>query len=153
LKLSSPTIWPGKPIPAVHTCEALDQSPALKWEGTPDGTKSLALICDDPDAPGGTWIHWVLYGIPATATALPENIDKTETVKSPVGVRQGLNDFERVGYNGPCPPPGKVHHYRFKLFALDVELNLPARPTSQQIEGAMKGHILGQGELVGTYKR
>jgi Raf kinase inhibitor-like YbhB/YbcL family protein len=119
LTLSSPTIQPDKPIPAQHSCQGDNISPALQWSGVPAGTKGFALICDDPDAPGGTWIHWVIYGIPATATALPEKIAPTETVSAITGAKQGRNSFDNIGYGGPCPPPGNPHHYHFKLYALD----------------------------------
>lgn len=140
-----------QPMPVKHSCEGADVSPALKWEGAPAGTKNFALICDDPDAPGGSWVHWVIYGIPAGTTELPENVAKSEAV---AGMKQGVNDFGNVGYGGPCPPRGHgVHHYHFRLFALDNELNLAARVTRKQLESAMKGHILAQTELVGTYRR
>jgi Raf kinase inhibitor-like YbhB/YbcL family protein len=148
--LSSPSFRQDQTLPAKHTCEGADASPALKWDGAPAGTKGFALICDDPDAPGGTWTHWVIYGMPAGATELPENVAKTDTAS---GAKQGMNDFGRIGYGGPCPPPGKLHHYHFKLFALDVELNLAARVSRRQLEYAMRGHILGQVELMGTYRR
>ena len=153
-------------MPAKHSCEGADASPALKWEGAPASTKSFALICDDPDAPGGSWVHWVLYGIPASTTELPENVAKVDGVASvdyevtsqsvvkSAFANQGMNSFGRVGYGGPCPPRGHgVHHYHFRLYALDTELNLAPRLTRQQLEAAMKGHILAQTELVGTYRR
>jgi Raf kinase inhibitor-like YbhB/YbcL family protein len=149
-KLSSPSFQNKQPIPAKHSCEGADTAPGLQWAGAPSGTKSFALICDDPDAPGGSWVHWVIYGISAGKAELPENVAKTDTV---AGMKQGMNDFGRVGYGGPCPPPGKAHHYHFKLFALDTELNLAARVSRKQLEYAMRGHILGQVELVGSYRR
>jgi Raf kinase inhibitor-like YbhB/YbcL family protein len=152
MKLSSPSFEAGKPIPAKFTGEGADVSPALKWEGAPAGTKSFALVCDDPDAPADTWVHWVIWNIPATATELPENAEKKETVLG--GARQGMNTWPRLGYNGPMPPRGHgPHHYHFKLYALSAELSLPAKTTRKQLEEAMKGHVLAQAELVGTYER
>jgi hypothetical protein len=138
-------------MPANHSCDGVDASPALKWDGVPAGTKSFALVCDDPDAPGGSWVHWVIYGIPAGASELPENVAKTDVV---AGLKQGVNDFGRVGYGGPCPPRGHgAHHYHFRLYALDADLNLAPRLSRRQFEAAMKGHVLAQTELVGTYQR
>ncbi|MGD0061432.1 MAG: YbhB/YbcL family Raf kinase inhibitor-like protein [Verrucomicrobiia bacterium] len=151
---SSPSFRNKQPMPAKHSCEGEDASPALKWEGAPAGTKSFALIADDPDAPGGTWVHWVAYAIPASATELPESIAQTDTIAAPAGLKQGMNDFGRVGYGGPCPPRGHgVHHYYFRLYALDAELNLAPGVKRHQLDAAMKGHILAQTELVGTYQR
>lgn len=138
-------------MPARHTCEGADASPALKWEDAPAGAKSLALICDDPDAPGGSWVHWVIYGIDAGKTELPEGVEKSDTT---AGMKQGVNDFGKPGYGGPCPPRGHgVHHYHFRLYALDVELNLAPRVSRRQLEAAMKGHVIATAELVGTYRR
>jgi Raf kinase inhibitor-like YbhB/YbcL family protein len=149
--LSSPSFKQNQPMPAKHSCEGADASPALKWEGAPTGAKNFALICDDPDAPGGSWVHWVIYGIAAKTTELPESVAKTDSVS---GAKQGMNDFGKVGYGGPCPPPGHgVHHYHFRLYALDTELNLAPRVTRRQLESAMKGHVLAQTELIGTYQR
>jgi Raf kinase inhibitor-like YbhB/YbcL family protein len=149
--LSSPSFQSNQPMRAKHSCEGADASPALKWEGAPAGAKSFALICDDPDAPGGSWVHWVIYGIPAKTTELPESVAKTDSVS---GAKQGMNDFGKVGYGGPCPPPGHgVHHYHFRLYALDTELNLAPRLTRRQLDSAMKGHVLAQRELIGTYQR
>jgi Raf kinase inhibitor-like YbhB/YbcL family protein len=150
MKLTSPSFENQQPIPAKHSCEGKDMSPALKWSDAPAGTKSFALIADDPDAPGGTWTHWVIYGIPTGTTELPENSTDSDTTG---GAKQGMNDFSRIGYGGPCPPPGKVHHYHFKLYALDTELSLAARVSRKQLEYAMRGHIIGQAELIGTYRR
>lgn len=151
LKLTSPAFAEGQPIPAKYTGDGPDVSPPLQWSGVPAGAKSLALICDDPDAPVGTWVHWVLYGLPASATELPENVPPQETL--PSGARQGVNDFGRVGYGGPAPPPGKPHRYYFKLYALDTELNLKPKATKQELLRAMQGHILAEGQLMGTYQR
>ena len=153
-KLSSTSFRHNQPVPAKFTCEGQDVSPALKWENAPAGTKSFALICDDPDAPAGTWVHWVIWGIPATATGLPENVAKTESVPA-LGAAQGENSWPRLGYSGPCPPPGHgVHHYHFKVYALDMEKPaLQPRATKQQLEEGMRGHVLAMAELVGTYQR
>jgi len=139
-----------QPIPPQYTCDGADISPPLTWNNVPPAAKSIALICDDPDAPAGTWVHWVVYGLPPAIDSLPENVPKTDTI--PGGGIQGKNDFQRVGWNGPCPPGG-THRYFFKIYALDIMLNLPAGKTKTAIEKAMKGHILAQGELVGTYTR
>ena len=154
LTLSSPSFRNNQPMPAKHSCEGADASPALKWEGAPPATKSFALICDDPDAPGGSWVHWVLYGIGGSKIELPENVAKTESVAALGNAKQGVTDFGRVGYGGPCPPRGHgVHHYHFRLYALDTDLNLSARATRRQLEAMMHGHILAQAELVGKYQR
>ena len=141
----------GSEIPQKFTCQGSDISPALSWSGAPAGTKSFALIADDPDAPAGTWVHWVLYDLPASTTQLAENVPKTE--KGPGGGTQGMNDFKKSGYGGPCPPPGNAHRYFFKLYALDTSLNLKPGASKADLEKAMKGHILAQAELMGTYKR
>jgi Raf kinase inhibitor-like YbhB/YbcL family protein len=138
-------------IPKKYTCDAQDLSPPLRWNDPPSGTKSFALISDDPDAPGGTWVHWVLYDLPAETRELKEGVPATETLSD--GSKQGLTDFRRVGYGGPCPPPGSFHRYVFKLYALDTPLRLPPRQTKQQLLKAMEGHLLAQGELIGRYKR
>jgi Raf kinase inhibitor-like YbhB/YbcL family protein len=151
LELTSPAFRDGESIPTKHTCDGEDASPPLKWSGIPNGAKSLALICDDPDAPAGTWVHWVLYDLPASVNELPEGIAASET--TPQGAKQGLNDFQRVGYGGPCPPPGKPHRYFFKLYALDATLDLGPRGAKSDVVNAMKGHTLAEGQLTGTYKR
>ena len=151
LELTSSAFKEGDSIPTRHTCDGEDASPALRWSGVPAGAKSLALICDDPDAPSGTWVHWVLYDLPTSASELPEAVPASEV--TPQGAKQGTNDFRRLGYGGPCPPPGKAHRYFFKLYALDQLSNLKAGATKAQLETAMKGHILAEGQLMGTYKR
>ena len=148
MKLTGPSFENQQPIPAKHTGDGADASPALKWEGTPSSAKSYALIVDDPDAPGRTWVHWVIYNI--GATELPEGVAKSDEV---AGAKQGVNDFGKVGYNGPAPPRGSKHRYFFKLYALKGELDLKPRATKAQLEAAMKGQILAQAELVGTYER
>jgi Raf kinase inhibitor-like YbhB/YbcL family protein len=138
-------------IPKKFTCMGADVSPALAWTDPPQGTRSLALIMDDPDAPVGTFTHWLLYDLPATAENLPEGLAKAEEV--PGGGRQGRNDFGRLGYGGPCPPPGKPHRYFFRLHALDTVLNLKPGAGRGEIERALQGHILAQAELMGTFRR
>jgi hypothetical protein len=150
-ELISPAFKEGESIPTRHTCDGEDVSPPLKWTRVPEGARSVALICDDPDAPAGTWVHWVLYDLPSTVTELPEAIAPSET--TPQGAKQGTNDFQRLGYGGPCPPPGKPHRYFFKLYALDTQLDLKPRATKKDVVNAMKGHILAEGQLMGTYKR
>jgi Raf kinase inhibitor-like YbhB/YbcL family protein len=138
-------------IPRKFTCEGEDVSPALSWGEPPAGTRSMALIADDPDAPAGTWVHWVLYDLGPGLRQLPEGMARTEEIQG-IG-RQGINDFRKVGYGGPCPPPGKPHRYFFKLYALNQAPALPPRATKQDVEKAMQGHILGRAELMGRYKR
>jgi len=149
--LTSPVLPHGEAVPARFTCDGADGSPALAWSGAPPDTKTFTLILDDPDANG--WSHWVLYDLPASATALPENVAKTDTLADLGGARQGMTDFRRVGYGGPCPPPGRPHHYHFKLYALDTSLALPPGAAKQDVERAMQGHILGIARLMGTYER
>ena len=151
LELASPAFEDDETIPSKFTCDGGDISPPLEWSGVPEGTKSLALICDDPDAPMGTWVHWVLYGLPADTTLLPEGVPTDEAVEN--GALQGKNDFKRIGYGGPCPPPGKPHRYFFKLYAVDSELDLKPGATKKDLVRAMKGHVLAEGRLVGRYKR
>ena len=149
--LSSSAFEPGGQIPSRYTCDAADQSPALAWRDGPSGTRSLALIVDDPDAPAGTWVHWVVYDLPADMTTLVEGVVKGDTL--PNGAKQGINDFRKVGYNGPCPPPGKPHRYVFKLYALDGPTDLKPRATKAQLLRTIEGHLLGETEIIGTYKR
>lgn len=137
-------------IPSKYTCDGVDVSPPLRWDGIPEGAASIALICDDPDAPMGTWVHWVLFNLPARAKELAENITTDETLTD--GTRQGINDFGKIGYGGPCPPGG-THRYFFKIYALDTQLDLATRADKSQLLEAMEGHILAQGQLMGKYKR
>ena len=141
----------GGEIPSRYTCGGADLSPGLSWVGVPEGTQSLALIADDPDAPVGTWTHWILWNVPAKATVLPEGVPQVEILDN--GARQGRNDFKRIGYGGPCPPPGRPHRYFFRLYALDTRLDLKAGASKNELESAMKGHVLKQTELMGTYRR
>ncbi len=150
IKITSSAFVEGGLIPAKYTCDGADVSPPLQWDAVPEGTKSIALICDDPDAPMGTWVHWVLFNLPSDAKELAENIPAEETL--PNGAKQGVNDFGRIGYGGPCPPGG-THRYFFKIYALDTEVGLEAGADKRQLLKAMEGHILEQGQLVGKYKR
>ena len=149
--ISSPSFQNGKDIPKKFTCDAEDVSPALSWTDPPQGSKSFALIADDPDAPRGTWTHWVLFDLPPAMTSLPEGVPKVSELTG--GGRQGTNDFPKIGYGGPCPPPGKPHRYFFKLYALDSQVNLKAGASKQEVEQAMQNHILGKTELMGKYGR
>ena len=150
MNLESPSFAQGQSIPQKHTCGGEDASPELRWSSAPTGTKSFALIADDPDAPVGTWVHWVIYKISANTHELPAGLEKTAA--SSAGT-QGMNDFKKVGYGGPCPPAGKPHRYFFKVYALDTQLSLKSGATKKDLEVAMNGHILGKGELMGTYQR
>lgn len=151
LELKSPDFTAGGNIPKQFTCDGADISPALEWSAAPAGTQSFALIADDPDAPVGTWVHWVIYDLPAKLRALPQNLSKNEQLAD--GSRQGRNDFKKIGYDGPCPPPSKPHRYFFKLYALDAKSNLKPGATKKEVEEAMYGHILVQGEYMGRYSR
>lgn len=141
----------GEIIPDVYTCKGKDISPTLSWKGIPAQTKSIALIMDDPDAPGGTFVHWVLYNVPPQTQKLPELMPCDKILAD--GSIQGLTDFGRTGYGGPCPPPGKPHRYYFKLYALDSKITLAPGASKKQLENEMFGHILAKGEIVGIYKR
>jgi Raf kinase inhibitor-like YbhB/YbcL family protein len=154
LILTSTAFTDGDSIPAKYTCEGEDLSPQLVWEGAPDNTRSLVLIVDDPDAPDPeapkmTWVHWVLYNLPADTTELAEGV---ATHDLPSGTGEGINDWNRTGYGGPCPPIGR-HRYFHKLYALDTVLEGLDRPTKAQVEAAMNGHIIALAELVGTYRK
>jgi hypothetical protein len=151
LQITSSAFSAGETIPKKFTCDGPDVSPKLIWSDSPARTQSFALIMDDPDAPVGTWVHWVLYDLPADTKELSESVAKQEQL--PNGARQGRNDFGKIGYGGPCPPPGKPHRYFFKLYALDAKLNLKSGATKAEVERAMKGHILTQAELIGRYGR
>lgn len=151
LDLRSNAFEKGDFIPVKYTCKGEDVSPDLNWSDIPDGTKSFALICDDPDAPVGTWVHWVIFDIPADKRNLPEGVSTDEVL--PDGTKQGINDFGNIGYGGPCPPPGPAHRYFFKLYALDTMLNLKPGIKKGVLLNAMKGHILDVAELIGRFKR
>lgn len=147
-QLSSSAFSSGGAIPKNYTCDGSDVSPPLSWVGAP-AAQSFALIVDDPDAPAGTWAHWVLYNAPGSAKQFSEGVKKDEQLSD--GTLQGRNDFRKTGYNGPCPPPGKPHRYFFKLYALDTKLNLKPGATKAEVESAIKGHIVGQAELMGKF--
>ena len=149
--LESSQLRPGESIPRQFTCDDKDVSPPLHWNSAPAGTKSFSLLTEDPDAPGGTFIHWMLYDLPANATELPQNVPQKKEL--PNGARQGRNGFGRIGYGGPCPPSGPAHRYYFRLYALDRKLDLAAGASRAELDRAMKGHILAQAELMGRYKR
>jgi len=148
--IKSPAFVPGGKIPGKYTCDGMDISPPLTWTQGPEGTKTFALICDDPDAPMGTWVHWVLFNLPADITEFRENVPPERELES--GAKQGMNDFRKIGYGGPCPPGG-VHRYFFKLYALDTEINLEAGATKEELLKAMEGHILAEGQIIGRYER
>jgi len=152
--LRSSSFGPNGSIPKQHTCQGSDVSPPLAWSGAPAGTKSFVLIVDDPDAPDPsapkmTWVHWVLYNLPANASELPEGVSSGAL---PAGTRAGQNDFKRADYGGPCPPVGR-HRYFHKLYALDIVLPDLGAATKAQVEQAMRGHVLGTAELIGTYQK
>ena len=142
-------------IPVEHTCDGKDLSPPLSWSGAPAGTKSFALIMDDPDAPPGTWVHWVLYDLPGTTTSLPAGVARGEKLEGGgvQGLCWGVESFTRVGYYGPCPPAGSPHHYHFKLYALGAALGLTPKSTKDRVLKAMEGHVLAETELVGVFGR
>jgi Raf kinase inhibitor-like YbhB/YbcL family protein len=150
IQLISGAFEDGKPIPAQYTCQGKNVSPPLAWSSAPAGAKSFALILDDPDAPRGTWVHWVLYNLPADTIGLPEGI-KVDS-RLPGNALQGRNDYKRNDYGGPCPPSG-THRYYFKLYALDTLLNLKAGATKDEVLRAMEGHVLARGQLMGTVKK
>lgn len=150
LKVTSNAFKDGDMIPSLYTCDGKDISPAITFSGAPKETVSFALVADDPDAPMGTWVHWVVYNIPSDVNSLPENYPPDETM--PDGTRQGITDFGGTGYGGPCPPSG-THRYFFKVYALDKKINLVAIADKAALEQAMEGHILAKGQLMGKYKR
>lgn len=152
LTLTSTAFGDGDAIPTRFSCDGTDVSPPFSWSGAPPGTKSFALLCEDPDAPVGTWHHWAVFDIPPTATGLDEGMPRDPRVGP---VRQAINDFRKTGYGGPCPPPGHgVHHYRFRLLALDVEsLDLDERAACSDVAEAALPHVLISAEIVGTYSR
>jgi Raf kinase inhibitor-like YbhB/YbcL family protein len=151
LSISSPSFPNGGDIPKKFTCDGADVSPQLSWTEPPAGTKTFALLVDDPDAPAGNWNHWAMWNLPASARSLTEGVGKLRRL--PDGSEQGLNDFRKVGYNGPCPPANKTHHYHFQLFALDTKMSLNADAGKPELQAAMKGHILAQAEWMGTFHR
>ncbi len=170
LDVTSTAFEAGKPIPKEHGCDGRDVSPQLRWSTGPVGTVSYAIILEDPDAPGGTFVHWLLYDYvfdPAVTLSLPlpnlaQGVPKSATVsvddaaiggRPPGSLKQGTNDFGRIGYAGPCPPPGRTHHYRFEVFALDRRLTLAPGASGDELRRAMAGHVLAKGRLTGTFRR
>ena len=151
LQLTSTAFAEGQPIPPKHAFDNQDLSPELHWSGVPPAAKSLALICDDPDAPMGMWVHWVIYDLPPATGGLAEGVAKSPEL--PGGVKQGVNDYKKTGYGGPCPPPGKPHRYFFKIYALDAMLDLKPGLTKTNLLKAMEVHVLAEGQLMGTYQR
>lgn len=151
LVLTSTAFRDGETIPSVHTCDGEDLSPPLAWTGAPVGTRTFALICDDPDAPRGTWVHWLLWNLPADAIELARGVPPRPEL--PSGARQGLNDGGDLGYGGPCPPPGAPHRYFFRLYSLDTALNLPPGVNRSDLEAAMAGHALARVTVMGLYGR
>jgi len=151
LEITSPAFEHGQYIPEKYTGDGADVSPALEWSGAPEGAREFALISDDPDAPGMTWVHWVIYGIPASKTGLPEAVPQDKKLAD--GARQGMTDFGKIGYGGPAPPPGKDHRYFFKLYALDVQIDLGPGATKATLLAAMEGHVLDETQLMGKYRR
>jgi Raf kinase inhibitor-like YbhB/YbcL family protein len=149
-QLTSNGFKEGQPIPRQYTCDGVNVSPALEWTGVPKTAKTITIIADDPDAPSGTFTHWILYNLPSETMGMVENVPATESLKA--GGQQGENDFDKIGYGGPCPPSG-THRYFFKIFALDFDLPLKAGAKKAEVEQAMEGHIVGQAQLIGTYKR
>ena len=150
IQIKSRAFEEGGMIPEQYTCDGIDVSPPLEWTSVPEGTRSLALICDDPDATVGTWIHWVLFNLPADTKELPENIPAQKILAN--GSKQGVSDFGKIGYGGPCPPTG-THRYYFKLYALDINFNLEPGISKRELLKAMEGHILAEGQLMGKYTR
>lgn len=151
ITLTSTAFGPGEPIPKEYTADGRNASPPLRWDDPPQATKSLALVCEDPDAPSGTFTHWVAYNLPADTRELGEGVPAKKEL--PDGTRQGTNDFNKLGYGGPSPPPGKPHRYVFRLFALDAKLDLSAGASRQELTAAMRDHVVGTGELTGSYGR
>lgn len=150
MEIRSPVFKNEGMIDSKYTCDGIDASPPLEWKNVPKGAKSLALICDDPDAPAGTWVHWVYYDIEPSSAGLPENVKPVDNPRN--GGVQGINDFRKTGYGGPCPPSG-THRYFFKLYALDMKLDLPAGATKRKLIDAMNGHVLAEARLMGRYRR
>lgn len=149
--LTSDAFLPNQAIPVRHTCDGLDVSPPLAWSDQPENTASFVLIMDDPDAPTGAFTHWLMFNLPGPLHSLPEGVPALDM--PPSGGIQGRNDFGMVGYSGPCPPRGELHHYRFTLYALDATPTLRPRATRQQVLGAVQGHTIAKAELIGTYQR
>ncbi len=150
IKIESSAFKEGDFIPSKYTCDGSNVSPPLKWSEPPSGTKSFVLISDDPDAPAGTWVHWVVYNIPPAVKEFPENVPSLKTLEN--RAVQGTSDFGRIGYGGPCPPPG-THRYYFKLYASDIVLEVGPGATKKNVMNAIEGHVLAEGQLMGRYRR
>ncbi len=150
IQVMSSAFKEGEAIPRQYTCQGEDISPALSWEAGPDGTRSFAVIVDDPDAPGGTFVHWVLYDLPGNTRELPESQPRDKTL--PNGAKQGVNSFKKLGYSGPCPASG-THRYFFKVYALDAQTNLPPGKSRADLLKTMENHIVAQGQIMGTYRK
>ncbi len=150
-KLTSSAFASGGAIPREYTCDGPDQSPELRWNESPAGTMTFALVMNDPDAPVGDWVHWVVWNMPSDEGGMTKGFSRTAEL--PNGTRQGHNDFRKIGYNGPCPPPGKAHRYFFRVYAVDTKLDLPAGATRAELDSALKGHALAEAEYMGTYRR
>lgn len=150
-QLTTTAFAKGQPIPRRHAFDDQNLSPPLHWSGTPPDAKSLALICEDPDATTGSWVHWVMYDLPPDTAGLPEGVAKMPEL--PDGAKQGVNDYKRIGYGGPCPPPGRPHYYFFKLYALDTKPSLKPQATKNELLQAMNGHVLAETQWTGTYRR
>jgi Raf kinase inhibitor-like YbhB/YbcL family protein len=151
MRITSPAFADGTPVPGEHTCDGTGSSPGLAWSEIPVSTRSFALVCDDPDAPRGTWVHWVLFNLPADAVELAPAVPPAPQL--PSGARQGINDSGDIGYGGPCPPRGQSHRYFFRLYALDCTLNLASGVKRPDLDHAMAGHVLAEATLMGTFQR
>ena len=151
IQVTSSAFQNNQPIPKKYTGEGPDVSPPLNWTGLPAGARELALICDDPDAPAGTWTHWVIWNLPASTHSLSQDVPRQEQLSD--GARQGRNSFGKVGYNGPCPPAGQTHRYFFRVYALDSKLDVAPGADRSQVETAMQGHVLAHGEYMGTFHK
>lgn len=150
IKMKSAVFDEGEPIPTRYTCDGVDISPPLEWDVLPENTESIALICEDPDAPGGLWTHWIIFNLPPGTRNLKEHVMEREVLDN--GAMQGLNDFGRIGYGGPCPPGG-THRYYYKMYAMDIKLDLPPQTRRNELLEAIDGHILDQGQIMGVYTR
>jgi Raf kinase inhibitor-like YbhB/YbcL family protein len=150
IQITSPVFEDGGAIPKKYTCDDLDVSPPIEWTNVPEGTKTFAIVCDDPDAPMKTWVHWIIFNIAGDVSCLPESVPPEKELEN--GARQGMNDFHKVGYGGPCPPSG-MHRYFFKIYALDTKLDKPAGISKSHLMIAMEGHVLSESHLMGTYTR
>jgi len=150
-KLTSSAFASGTAVPDKYTCKGEDISPPLEWSGAPDKVATYAIVMDDPDAPSGTWVHWLIWNFPPSGSSMSADTPRLRNFDD--GGRQGRNSFGKIGYNGPCPPPGQTHRYFFRIYALDQKLDLQAGATRAQLDAAMKGHVLAQSEYMGTFHR